>query len=93
MKVKMQVLLAATVMVLGSQALAHSKVECTTEPKDKWQDQTAFQDKLKADGYKIKVFKVTKGNCYEIYGWDKEGKKVEIYFNPITAAVVKEERK
>ncbi len=67
--------------------------ECTTEAKEKWQDQTKFQEKLKTDGYKIKVFKVTKGNCYEIYGWDKAGKKVEIYFNPISGAIVKEERK
>ena len=40
--------------------------------------------------YKIKNFKVTAGNCYEIYGWDKAGKKVEIYFNPVTGAKVKE---
>ncbi len=26
--------------------------------------------------------------CYEIYGFDKAGKKVEIYFNPETAAVL-----
>lgn len=71
-------------------ATAFAKVDCTTEPKDKWQDQAAFQEKLKAKGYKIKVFKVTEGNCYEIYGWDKDGKKVEIYHNPVTGDVVKE---
>lgn len=41
--------------------------------------------------YKIKLFKTTGGNCYEIYGWDKAGKKVEIYFNPVTGE--KSERK
>jgi hypothetical protein len=41
-------------------------------------------------GYKIKVFKVTKGNCYEIYGWDDQKRKVEIYFNPVTGDKVKE---
>ncbi|MCO5143008.1 MAG: PepSY domain-containing protein [Oligoflexia bacterium] len=64
--------------------------DCTTEPKEKWQDQKAFQENLKKEGYKIKKFKVTKGNCYEIYGWNKEGKKVEIYFNPISGEHVKE---
>lgn len=44
-------------------------------------------------GYKIKKFKVTSGNCYEVYGWDKDGKKVEIYYNPITGEKVKEEVK
>ncbi len=80
----------ATVLVSSS---AFAGPNCTTEPKDKWQDQAKFQDNLKTQGYKIKVFKVTKGDCYEIYGWDKEGKKVEIYFHPITGAIVKEERK
>ena len=72
-------------------AAAHSfaKVDCTTEPKDKWQNQDAFKKQLEAT-YKIKVFKVTEGNCFEIYGHDKAGKKVEIYFNPVTGAKVKE---
>jgi hypothetical protein len=65
---------------------------CTKEDKSKWQDQKKFQDTLvKESGYKIKKFKVTDGNCYEIYGINKEGKKVEIYFNPIDASKVKEE--
>jgi hypothetical protein len=49
---------------------------------------TDARAKLEADGYKIKVFKVS-GNCYEIYGWNKEGKKVEIYFDTKTLAPVK----
>ncbi len=84
------VLILAT-LIIGSPAFAGPT--CTTEAKDKWQDQAKFQENLKAQGYKIKVFKVTKGDCFEIYGWDKEGKKVEIYFNPVTGAIVKEERK
>lgn len=84
---------ALTLALLLTGSVASAGPTCTTEPKDKWQDQKAFQENLKSQGYKIKVFKVTKGDCYEIYGWDKEGKKVEIYFNPITAAIVKEERK
>ena len=39
-------------------------------------------------GYQIKTFKVSSGQCYEIYGFDKAGKKVEIYFDPVTAAVL-----
>lgn len=66
-----------------------AKVDCTTESKDKWKNQDAFKKELEAT-YKIKVFKVTDGNCYEIYGHNKEGKKVEIYFNPVTGEKVKE---
>lgn len=72
---------------------AFAETECTKEPKDQWKDQKAFEQSLKDQGYKVKVFKVTKGNCYELYGWDKEGQKVEIYFNPVTGDKVKEEIK
>ena len=57
-------------------------------PKEKWMKEADFKAKLEGEGYKIKTFKVTKGQCYEIYGQDKAGKKVEIYFDPATAAVL-----
>jgi hypothetical protein len=47
-----------------------------------------FKKGLEDKGYQIKTFKVSKGECYEIYGFDKAGKKVEIYFDPVTAAVL-----
>lgn len=59
-------------------------------PKDKWIKEADFKAQLEGQGYQIKKFKVTSGNCYEIYGKDKAGKKVEIYFDPATAAVLKE---
>ena len=55
--------------------------------------QQAFQDKLKAEGYEISKFKVTDGNCYEIYGFDKDKRKVEIYHDPVTGKAVKTEIK
>jgi hypothetical protein len=59
-------------------------------PKDKWMKETDFKSQLVQQGYQIKTFKVTKGNCYEIYGFDKAGKKVEIYFDPSTAAILEQ---
>ena len=84
----MKVVFALVALAVSSYAFAGP--ECTKEPKDKWQKEEAFKEKLKTDGYKIKVFKVTSGNCYEIYGWDSKGKKVEIYFNPVSGDKVKE---
>lgn len=55
-------------------------------PKEKWMPEASFKKGLEEQGYKIKTFKVSKGQCYEIYGFDKAGKKVEIYFDPVTAA-------
>jgi hypothetical protein len=71
--------------------LAFAGPECTTADKSEWKDKEAFQQNLKEEGYEIKKFKVTSGNCYEIYGWNKDKQKVEIYYNPVTGAVVKEE--
>lgn len=41
-------------------------------------------------GYRIKTFKVAKGNCYEVYGFDKTGRIVEAYFNPVTTQLVRQ---
>ena len=46
--------------------------------------------KIEAQGYTIDKFKVA-GNCYEIYGKNKEGKKVEIYYDAKTLEPVKSE--
>lgn len=76
-------------LVMAASSGTFAAIECTKEDPAKWMDQAKFQKDLKAEGYEIKVFKVTKGNCYEIYGKNKEGQKVEIYFNPITGEKVK----
>ena len=83
---KKGLILIASLLALTS---VNAETECTKEPKDKWKKEEAFKKELEAT-YKIKVFKVTKGNCFEIYGWNKEKKKVEIYFNPVTGEIVKE---
>lgn len=81
--------LALLLVTLTLPLSSFAAVNCTKEDQSKWMDQDKFQAARTAEGYQIKVFKVTKGNCYEIYGKNKEGKKVEIYFNPMTAEIVK----
>ena len=73
-----------TVLVTGN---AVAGPTCNV-PKEKWMNESDFKAQLTQQGYQIKTFKVSKGQCYEIYGFDKAGKKVEIYFNPQTAAVL-----
>lgn len=68
---------------------AFAKRNCTTEPKTKWMKVEDFKKKVEEEmGYKISKFK-TPGTCYEIYGKNKDGKNVEIYFNPVDASIVK----
>lgn len=71
-------------------ALAMASAECPVHPKEEWASEDTLKQALQEEGYKIKKFKVD-GNCYEIYGRNKEGKKVEIYFDTKTLAIIKAE--
>ncbi|RML37509.1 hypothetical protein ALQ97_01579 [Pseudomonas savastanoi pv. glycinea] len=81
------------VSLLLASPLALAGPQCTTAEKSQWQDQAKFQEQLKAQGYEISKFKVTDGNCYEICGFDKDKRKVEIYHDPVTGKAVKTEIK
>jgi len=59
-------------------------------PQNQWMKEGDFRAKMEQQGYQVKTFKVSKGQCYEIYGFDKAGKKVEIYFDPATAAMLEQ---
>ncbi len=74
---------AALLSVAG---LALAEPSCSV-PKEKWMPEAQFKQQVEAQGYKIKTFKVNKGQCYEIYG-TKDGKKVEHWFDPATGARV-----
>jgi hypothetical protein len=78
-----------TALVMLISLTAFAKKNCTEEPKDKWMSEAEFKTKVEGLGYKIRKFKQP-GTCYEIYGTDKNGKNVEIYFNPVDASIVKE---
>jgi hypothetical protein len=79
----------ALVIICGSAA---AEPQCTAESKDKWISESDMKSKISGLGYQAKVFKVTKGNCYEIYGLDKAGKRIEVYFHPITGKIVEEHK-
>ncbi|MBX2995327.1 MAG: PepSY domain-containing protein [Bdellovibrionaceae bacterium] len=79
-------ILTALPLLLSVPALA--KKSCTDEPKSKWMKVEDFKKKVESEGYKIEKFKQP-GSCYEIYGTDKSGQQVEIYFNPVDGSVAK----
>ncbi|HEX5778172.1 MAG TPA: PepSY domain-containing protein [Xanthobacteraceae bacterium] len=85
-----RVVLLLTFAVLAGPAMAGPN--CTSEPKANWLSEAAMKEKIAALGYKFRVFKVTSGNCYEIYGTDTGGKRIEVYFHPVTGKVVEEHK-
>jgi hypothetical protein len=79
----------AIIAIVAAPAIAQAAPNCTGEPRDKWMTEEAMKAKVATLGYeRIKTFKIS-GNCYEIYGYTKDGQKAEVYFNPVTGDIVK----
>ena len=57
-------------------------------PQAEWQPKEVLQQKLEAEGWTIKKVKIDEG-CYEVYGTDATGARMESYFDPKTFVVVK----
>ena len=84
--------LVAAAFAFAAPTAAFAGANCKANPKPEWMSESDAKARLVAQGYKIDKFKID-GNCYEIYGSDKDGKKVEIYFDTKTLEVVKAEVK
>lgn len=74
---------ALTALIVAAPAFAGPK--CTSDkPK---MDQEKVKSMYEQKGYQIDKFKVSGGGCYEIYG-HQDGKKVEVYIDPVDASEV-----
>ena len=80
--------LLALAMLSASSAFAEAN--CQAHPKNEQIPQADFHKALEKHGFTIKKFK-TDGNCYEMYGKSKGGKKVEMYFDTKDGKIVKSE--
>jgi hypothetical protein len=85
--VKRTIALAGLLLASGS---VFARADCPKYPKNEWMAPADARKKIEAMGYKIDKFKVS-GDCYEIYGFNKEGKKAEVYFDAKNLAIVKSE--
>lgn len=88
MKLFSLVLSVASIHLAAASTIALAGADCTAHPQSEWIPETEMKSRIEAQGYTIKKFKIA-GNCYEIYGKNKDGKKVEIYFDTKTGDVVK----
>lgn len=90
---KSTLLALSAVAALGLAATpALAEPTCTTEPQSKWLSEAAMKEKIDSLGYKdIKTFHKTSTGCYEIYGYTADGKRAEVYFNPVTGDIVEAE--
>ena len=56
-------------------------------PKSGWQPAEKLEKQLTDQGWKVRRIKED-GGCYEVYGLDDKGQRVEAYFHPVTLAPV-----
>lgn len=82
-----RIALAAVAATLAGPAFAHGFDNCTKEPKDKWKPQAEAEAAAKAAGYTVTRSKID-GSCYEVYAKDKDGKKFELFYNPVDLSLV-----
>ena len=78
---KLRTLAALLLLATTSSAFAHGNVSCPAVPKDEKKPQMDLQKKLEGEGWKVRKVHEYRG-CYEVYGFDAQGKKTEAFFNP-----------
>ena len=74
---------------LTSSAREKAVDTCTQAPRSEWIDEAEMPLLAEHRGYRIKTFKVANGNCYEVYGFDRNNQIVEAYFDPVTTRLVR----
>ena len=86
------VLISTVAFAFAGAAQAQHAERCEPIPKDQWRPQAELERKLTDMGWKIRRVKIENG-CYEVYGTDEKGGKVEVFFHPKTFDRVVAEKK
>ena len=73
---------ALSIGVAAAPAAATGKMTCDA-PQAQWKSLANLEASLKKQGWEVRKSKVD-GGCYEVYGTDPEGNRVEAYFHPVT---------
>ena len=74
-------------LAAAGSAFAQHAEKCEPVPKAEWKPQAELELKLKNEGWTIGRVKIENG-CYEVYGKNAVGKKMETFFHPKTLEVV-----
>ncbi|KKL71195.1 hypothetical protein LCGC14_2097340 [marine sediment metagenome] len=76
----------AAVLMLAAPAFAED-MKCNVPDQTTWMSQEDLTTMYVEQGYEVKNIKIDEG-CYEIYGIDANGERVEIYVDPVTGIPV-----
>lgn len=84
----MTILRIALAALAAVPVMAHAAADCEAHPREQWMKEADLKAALVDAGYTIKKFKID-GNCYEMYGHNEKGQRVEIYMDTVTGRPVK----
>lgn len=84
---KRQLLITLLTLAASGTALAQHAEKCEPIPKAEWRPKAELERKLKNEGWTISRVKIENG-CYEVYGKNATGRKMETFFHPKTFEVV-----
>ena len=73
---------ALSIAAAAGPAAATGKMTCDA-PQAQWKSMAALQSELTRQGWEVRKAKVD-GGCYEVYGTDPQGNRVEAYFHPVS---------
>jgi hypothetical protein len=67
----------------ASPAHATGRATCDSGAQSGWQSMDELEKMLKDQKWQVRRIKVD-GGCYEVYGFNDKGERVEAYFHPVT---------
>ena len=70
-------------LAAAGSAFAQHAERCEPIPKEEWKPKAELERKLTSEGWTISRVKIEHG-CYEVYGKNEKGSKVEAFFHPKT---------
>jgi hypothetical protein len=73
---------ALSVALAAGPAAATGKMTCDA-PQAQWKSLAKLEASLEKQGWQVRKSKVD-GGCYEVYGTDPQGNRVEAYFHPVS---------
>ena len=77
-------------LVLGGPVRAEEAAGCPNYAKDQMMTKDQLTAKLKTMGYNVRGIEAQEG-CWEVKGFDKDGKRVEFHIDPATAEIKADE--
>ncbi|MFP1633746.1 PepSY domain-containing protein [Zhengella sp. ZM62] len=80
--------LSATAAAIQPALASDDDNRCGNAPVSQWMSEDAVKAKAAGMGYDVRSVKVDDG-CYEAYAMDKQGRRVEVYFHPVSGDVVR----